>query len=272
MNYDYPMLSYRNFLEVGTLFLISGTDNTASPISNVYDLDTSNPALPTSSATGELEFEIRLPSTDTNHTADIVILGADRHFPTGHMTTGFNFTVSVWSATGWVVVGSITPVPSSSENRSYIKKLITHVPVVTGGLYKYKVRYYGLSPNSTVSIPEGYIGPALEMPPVDFGYDEYNDVSSGEQFESISGRVYRTTHYKRLELKPHWSVVSVSMDNEINEFREGAIEDRKSFWWAWKPDSQPNSCYLMFNKAGAAAYPIKSPVHRSFALDLIEAI
>ena len=136
----------------------------------------------------------------------------------------------------------------------------------------YRLTITGLAPGSPFLLPELFLGPRLDMPFVDYNYDPYIEKFKGNVFEAESGRQFVTLHYRRLELKPSWSMVPTVKSVEVDVFREDHLELRKPFWYAWRPDTTPLECYMMRHKAESATMPIKTAVHRSFKLDLIEAL
>lgn len=301
MTNDYPIIAYDNWLAAATFTFTAGTDNTAAPFEYVANDDLTSPALPTS-AGALLTVEVGIPIislvadpsivdqilmqdgfallqengdnilTETNYAAgaQVFITGAARYDSVGYKTATGSFSIDYWNG-AWTALKSSTAL--SDQDTSTIYKLAAHTLVTTNGVYKYRLKYTGLAIDSTVTIPELFLGPALEMPPVDFGYDEYNDVTVGEKFVSISGRKYKTAHYTHITAHPVWSVISRdTYDEAIMEFRDEVLERCESLWWAWQPDTSPNSCYLMANKTSSVSFPIKSPVHRSFSLDLEESL
>lgn len=270
MTNDYPIIAYDNWLAAATFTFTAGTDNTAAPFEYVANDDLTSPALPTS-AGALVTIEISIPVASAVATgAQVFITGAARYDSVGYKTATGSFSIDYWNG-AWVALKTSTAL--SATDTSTIYKLAAHTLVADGGVYKYRLNYTGLAVDSTVTIPELFLGPVLEMPPVDFGYDEYNDVTVGEKFVSISGRKYKTAHYTHITAHPVWSVISRdTYDEAIMEFRDEVLEHCESLWWAWQPDTSPNSCYLMANKTSSVPFPIKSPVHRSFSLDLEESL
>jgi len=135
-----------------------------------------------------------------------------------------------------------------------------------------RITITGLTAGNPVTIPELYVGPSMQMPFLDYGYDPYVEVFKGKTQDHESGRQTVTLHYKRVELKPRWSIVGNSYVAAIEDFREEQLENRLPMWWAWQPDTSPTECYMMRHKGESAPFPIKAAGYRSFALDLIEAL
>ena len=136
----------------------------------------------------------------------------------------------------------------------------------------YRITINGLTAGAVFSLPELYLGARLEMPFVDFNYDPYIEKFQGNTFNSESGRQFTTLHYRRVEVNPNWAVVTIAKAVEVDLFREDHLELRKPFWWAWYPDTAPTECYMMRHNPNTAPMPIRTAVHRSFGLKLIEAL
>lgn len=273
MNTDYPIIAYKNLLNAigdgtGSYAFTVGTENTSSPILNVINGDKVNPAFPVTDISGGLSIVFSLP---TAISAQVFIMGADRHAVAGFKEASGSFTLDYWDGIAWQSLIALTAL--SLENTSTIYKLSAHTLGLSGAVYQYRLTYSSLPILSAVSIPELYLGTVLEMAPVDYGYDEYNEIYKGSKFQATSGRLYKTLHYRRLEVSPKWSVLERAVyDIAINDFREIALETLQSFWWAWMPDTQPNACYLVSHDADKTAFPIVSSVHRSLSLKLVEEI
>jgi len=266
MTTDAPIIAYDNLLVGATYTLNAGTEQTASPISDAATLDLTRPALPKTNASGVVEIEYQVNIT----VPTVFIMGAARHDNTaGYKTSYGTFAVHYWNGSAWV---TLITAALSAVNVSTIYKLAAHIPVAVDSKYKYRLTYSGLTPNSTISIPELFLGSCIEMPFLDFGYDEYNDVLKGNKFTSLSGRTYMVAHYRRLEARPSWSTVPRSYDQYSQVFREEVIEQAKPFWWSWQPDTSPNATYMVQSNVDHVEYPILSVVHRSLKLDLVEAL
>jgi len=269
MNTDYPLIAYNNLLESTSLItMVAGTNNTSAPMTNVYDKDKLNPAIPQADATGTVTVTFDLPTATS---AQVFIMGADRHDAAGFKSTGGTFTLSYWNGVAFVTL--LSAVTISAANTATIYKLTTHILGLSGAVYQYQLTYTGFIANSSISIPELFLGQVLELPPVDYGFDEYNEVYRGSKLDSISGRIYKTLHYRRLELYPSWSVLDrQTFDVAINAFREDCLELLKSFWFAWQPDTSPDAVYLGIHDGDNAAYQIKTSVHRTFKLKFVETV
>ena len=267
MNTDYPIIAHQNLLDSFAYTVTVGADETFAPITNVANGDKLRPALPVTDASGGLSITFDF----TNATAaEVFILGADRHDAAGYKTTGGTFALDYWNGTAFVSLISATSL--TAKDTSTIYKLSTHTLGLNGAVFQYRLAYAGLTASATTVIPELFLGTALEMPPVDYGFDDYPEVFRGAKFNSTLGRIYKTLNYRRLEMSPSWSVVERTQDVDILALREETLELLKSFWFAWQPDTSPNECYLFINDADKIAYPMKSPVHRTFKLKLIEVI
>jgi len=267
MAVDSPIIAYDNLLDGSSGYtIIDGSDGLGAPFSNSYNRDILSPAIPTTDSLGAFTIDIDMPSSTA---AEVFIMGAHRRESAGFKATGGNVALWYWNGTGWVTAIGTTPI--TAQNVSTIYKLPAHTLGLNGAVYQYKLTYTSITSISSIFIPELFLGTMLEMKSPDVGYDPYNNVFSGSKFSSLSGRTYKNLHYNRLELKPKWTVLERSVyDAKIADFRELALEPMRSMWWAWMPDTLPNECYLMIHDGNTRPYPIKSVVHRSFALDLIE--
>jgi len=273
MAIDYPLIAHNNLLDAlvdgtGSYAVTVGTDGTGGPFSDCASRDMLRPALPVADAAGAVTVEISLPTATA---AEAFIYGAHRHDSTGYKSTGGTFTLEYWDGAAWVAL--LTAQTVTAQNVSTIYKLPAHTLGPSGAVYKYRLSMAGFTANSTVVVPELFLGPVLEMPQLDYGFDPYHEIYKGSKFEALSGRVYKNLHFKRLELKPRWAVMERSTyDAEIDIFRESTLETMRSFWWAWQPDSLPNETYMMLDNGTSTSFPIKSPQHRSMALSLVEDI
>lgn len=149
--------------------------------------------------------------------------------------------------------------------RGTITSTINYAPV-------YSISVSSLSISSDVPLPEVWLGNALVMPYIDYGFDPYVEFVKNPGFQSENGRTYESVRFRRVELNPHWSVVPDSLWASVDLFREQSFETRTPFWWAWKPLSSPLEVYLMKHKPNTLPMPYKSAVHRSFNLPMVEAV
>jgi len=138
--------------------------------------------------------------------------------------------------------------------------------------YQYRMTISGLMASSDIIVPEIFLGPRLEMPFIDLSYDPYNEVAKATTFEAENGRINEQLRYRRVELRPKWSHLIQSEYTAVDVFREAHLERRIPFWFAWQPDTSKEECYMMRNRAKSARMPFITQIHRSFNLDLVEAI
>jgi hypothetical protein len=138
--------------------------------------------------------------------------------------------------------------------------------------YQYRMTISGLTASSDIIVPEIFLGPRMDMPFIDLPYDPYNEVSKASTFEAENGRINEQLRYRRVELRPKWSHLIQSEYTAVDTFREAHLEKRIPFWFAWQPDTSKEECYMMRHRAKSARLPFITQIHRSFGLDLVEAI
>jgi len=266
---DSPMLLWYNLLAGQPYTVTAGTEEAGRPISNVANLDTLRPAQIAADATGTATITWTLAPGIGYGTMpfgfgpwggqwpiEAIVLGANRHQSAGFRTTGLTWSIAgetiidIWPTNSAVVI--IPPTPFVGT---------TMTLTITGA-----------AAGQLITIPELYVGPAITMPYLDLGYDPYHEVANAGAFRTESGREYLALRYRRLELSPSWSVVPSSLWAMLDGFRENVLEQRKALWWAWAPASHPTEVYLVRHSQPSATMPIKTAVHRSMRLKLVEAV
>lgn len=267
---DAPLLLWHNLIEGATHTVNAGTEYPGAPAANMANGDTLRPCQIEADASGVIEVAFDAPAGygygsmpfgfgpyGGAWNIEAIVLGANRHQSAGFRTPGLTWTISghqvldIWPTSSAVVIPLDTP--------------ITPGATIT-------VRIEGASANQLVTIPELYVGPALTMPHLDLGFDPYNEVTSAGAFKTESGREYLSIRYRRLELAPKWSVVPSSLWADLDFVREDVLEARRTFWFAWAPQSRPTEVYLVRHAQSSAPMPIKSAIHRSLGLTLVEAV
>jgi len=268
---DQPIIVHSSVVDLNALDGVStiqfnvGTSGGGSLATRMFNQDLLSPSIARSDASGVVTFLISVTTE-----AQALVLGAHRNDAVGFKSDAGSFTLGFFDGVAFTTIASGA---MTAENTSTVYKLPAHtvVPVGASNIRNYEMTYTGQPALTDMVIPELFLGAMLEMPNVDYGYDPYNEVYRGAKFTAMSGRLYKTLHYRRLELNPRWSVLERSAyDTAIDNFREDVLETMESFWWAWMPDTAPNECYFMMQDADTTAFPIKSAVHRSMALKLVE--
>ena len=267
---DQPLICFHNLLSDAPYTVSAGTEYPGAPAGNMGNLDLLRPAQIEADASGVVQVDFTTPSAygwgsvvyglgpyGGTWRIDAIILGAHRHESGGYRTTGLT-----WEIAGYQVQ-DIWP-----ENASILIKPAT--PIVPGSTIT--VRITGAAPGQLITIPELYVGPALAMPHLDLGYDPYHETTHAAVFRTESGREYLALRYRRLELRPRWSAITPDLWAMLDLLREDVLELRKPFWWAWAPDSRPHETYLVRHDGVAAQLPIRSAVHRTLDLRLVEAL
>jgi len=262
---DTPIIGYNNLLTGSNYTLVSGTDDSAAPLSDAWSWDMSRPALPRADASGVLSFTVPVSSgvgygydASGNYVAygdligyggvavaDIIILGAARNNPSGERFQGGSIQVIADN----VVVFSRTIY--EPRNASVIYNMTPHAAPSA-----YTITLSGLTPDATVRIPELFIGPALNMPRLDYGIDFYPETFHSTSFPAVSGRVIRSRKFVRAEDNLSWSNIEPEMANQIKVFVETALETVRPFWFCAFPESKPTDCYMGMHIGDRVRMPI----------------
>jgi len=208
---------------------------------------------------------------------DLLIVGAHKHD-----STGFRFdqgTVSAYSTgplgSGASVILVGTKSMAGNRNDPVLIKLAdisTYSPYTSAGGRIYRIEFTGLAPNETYVIPELFFGKALELPPMDYNYDESLEEWKGVSFTAENGRIYESALSRRYKADPVWGVLPESYAAAIETFREEHLEERRPFWWAWRPDTYDTQVYLMHHNARTAPMPRDTMAYRHFRLPMIESV
>ena len=275
-----PLIAWNNLLAAaGVAYVMdNGAESTGAPVSNAFTWDILKTAIVEADAGGIVKFTVTLPA-GAGFTGpfgaggfggggfggipslDTIIFGASRHDSGGFRTPATaNYIVSV-DGTPILTEADVWP-----ENKSIIRK----VALVSATAISFE--FNGYAANELVTIPELFAGPSLAMPFVDLGFDSYHEIAVGPTFVSESGREYPNLRFRKVELSPVWSSVPTSYWDEIEEFRENAIELRNPMWFAWKPDDAPAECYMMRHKPISAPFRYRTQTIKNFSLKLSEAI
>ncbi len=266
---DQPIIAWNNLLSGATVNVLAGALSAETPLSRLYDADLLRPCYFTPDGAGEVVLEIIAAQPVT-----CAIIGAARNDPAGYIAGASAVRFDAPSAVGY---GDM-PYGLYGYGDTYTES-VTHD--LTGGQAS---RMLSLWPTNTklvitftgvvgqLSFPELFVGTPLVMPWLDKGYDPYDEVTNASIFEAESGREYARIRYRRVELAPHWGEVERELWDAVDAFREGVVELRKAFWFAWRPHTAPSEVYLVRHSDRRALFPILSAKHRSFGLKLKEVV
>lgn len=285
---DNPLIGWKNLLALGDdPIFTAGSDSVANPIANVFNGFTTRPALPITDGTGTVAIEfIGLNSGDGfgavgfgaggfggvafggSYKAELFVLGAARHNPAGYHFTGGNIKIELFDdGTGaWFTV--VDEAISAPENKSQMYQLAASV----GKVSMARLTISGQAANSSINIPELYLGPSIVMPFIDLGFDPYIERAKGNSLDISTGRKLKNVRYKRLEVKPKWSSLTKSQYTEVDLFREDVIENADKFWWIWSPEDHSQEVYLVQHDSEIAPMPFVRQTIRSFSLNIVEAL
>ena len=284
-----PLIGWKNLIALGnTPTVTTGTDSVANPISNVFNGFTTRPALPITDGAGVVVvlFEglndggagfgsIGFGEGGFGDTvfggaykADLFIIGAARHNPAGYHFTGGNVKIELFDdgiGDWFTVVDEAIAMP---ENKSQMYQLAASV----GTILSARLTISGQAADSSINIPELYLGPSIIMPFIDLGFDPYIEVAHGNNVNVSTGRKLKNVRYKRLEVNPKWSSLTKSQATEVDLFREDVIENADKFWWIWSPEENVSEVYLVQHDAETAPMPFVRQTIRSFALKIVESL
>lgn len=270
---DTPLIGWKNILLGSSYVVNKGAEIAGREFSNVWNVDLLTTAQIEADSSGDVKITVTIGAGDIPYGAggygegsygvlasDLFIIGAHRHDSAGFRTAGGRILATL---DGTPVVDRLDIWP---ENASVA------FPFDSAAGTTLVLDFTGFAAYQVVNIPELFFGPSIQMPGLHAGYDPYDEVSRGSDFNSESGRVYSTVRYKRLELSPRWRHIHSTLWNAVDEFREGALEEKNPFWYVWAPESLTHQTYLMRNGRNRAPFPYVTWQYRSFALKLEEAI
>jgi len=281
-----PLIGWKNLLAFGNdPTVTTGTDSTSNPITNVTNGFMTRPALPIADGSGTVVVEFTglnsgfgsfgfgeegfgLSPFGGVFTADLFIIGAARNNSAGEHFTGGNVKLELYdsvSAAWTTVVDTAMPATANVSQRFLLDPL-------TGAATSARLTITGQTANSSVRLPELYLGPAITMPFLDLGFDPYIEVSKGNRVDVSTGRTLRNVRFRRIEVDPSWSNLERATWEEVDLFREDVIEEAGKFWWLWAPESAPAAVYLVQHDKESAPMPYKSATLRTFRLKLVEAL
>lgn len=279
---DAPMIAFGNMLVGAVYTMLLGVDNPQAPLSNAWSWDTQKPALPTADANGVVSFSFVTPlgvgygmDAFSNFIefgfhqgfggvveADTLILGASRHLEVGRRFSA-PATIEVFAD----AMNILSVKSYASSNASEVLALANHTYPIN-----YTITISGLTPNFTANIPELFFGAVMRMPFLEFGYNEYGEVTKSTVFPAGSGRDHYSRKYRRMELRPKWKNIEPTLSFYFLLFIEQAIEENQPFWWAWAPISRPSEVYLMQHKGGKVNKPLRAGMRFDTSLYLVEAV
>ncbi len=266
---DKPIIAWDNLLQVSTVVIPAGTINPDTPLSRLYDGDMLRPCYFTPNGAGQVIIEVT-PSQPIS----CAILGSARNDAAGYIAGATSVRLDALSEVGY----GDQPYGLYGYGDRYTET-VTHD--LTGSPASRMLRFWPTCTKLTItfsgvvgqlSVPQLFVGNVLEMPWLEQNYDPYNEAINFAVFEAESGRDYSRLRYRRVELDPQWLMVERVLWTSVDAFREGALELRKPFWFAWMPSTAPSEVYLVKHVNPSAPFPIKSAKHRSFGLKLKEVI
>lgn len=266
---DQPIIAWDNLLPTAAFTVLSGTLNSDTPIERLYDADMLRPCYFTPDAAGMVVIQI-VPT----QALSCAIIGCARNDAAGFISGATSVRFDALSEIGYgdlpyglygygdlyteTVTHDLTGAPASRMLRFW--STCTQLAITFSGI------------TGQLAFPELFVGNVLEMPWLDQNYDPYDEVTGTATFEAESGRSYERLTYRRVELAPSWGLVPRDLWPAVDAFREGALDLRKPFWFAWMPKSAPGEVYLVKHTAPSAKFAIHSAKHRSFALKLREVV
>lgn len=266
---DKPIIAWNNLLATSTVVVTAGTINPDTPLSRLYDGDMLRPCYFTPNGAGQVVIEVT-----PNQPISCAILGSARNDAAGYIAGATSVRFDALSVVGF----GVYPFGMYRFGDHYTET-ITHD--LTGSPASRMLRFMATCTKLTITfsgvvgalfVPQLFVGNVLEMPWINQNYDPYHEVAGTAAFEAESGREYTRLRYRRVELDPSWDIIERALWDGVDAFREGAVEMRKPFWFAWMPYTAPSEVYLVKHINSSAPFPIKSAKHRSLALKLKEVV
>lgn len=266
---DQPIIAWDNLLSASVVNVLVGTLNPDTPLSRLYDGDLLRPCYFTPNASGQVIIEITPTSP-----ISCAILGSARNDAAGFIAGTTSVRFDAFSVVGF----GIYPFGMYRFGDHYTES-ITHD--LTGAPTSRMLRFMATCTTlrltfsgvvGVLALPQLWVGNALSMPWLNLNYDPYQEVVGVASFEAESGREYSRLRYRRVELDPSWDIIERADWPLVDDFREGAVEMRKPFWFAWMPYSAPTEVFLVKHMAQSAPFPMKSAKHRSLSLKLKEVV
>ncbi|MBA4381047.1 MAG: hypothetical protein C0406_00635 [Sideroxydans sp.] len=271
---DQPIIAWENLLQGATTNVVAGTISVDTPISCLYDGDLLRPCYFTPNGAGQVIIEI-IPTSPIS----CAILGSTRNDAAGFIAGATQVVFEAESICGFGTYaygsvpfgayrfgGNYTETITHDLTGAPASRLLRFMPTCT----TLRLIFSGVV--GALVLPQLWVGNPLAMPWLNLNYDPYQEVVGTAAFEAESGREYSRLRYRRIELDPSWDMIERADWPLIDDFREGALELRKPFWFAWMPNTEPTKVFLVKHVAQTAPFPIKSAKHRSFALKLKEVV
>ncbi|OIO70892.1 MAG: hypothetical protein COS35_06475 [Zetaproteobacteria bacterium CG02_land_8_20_14_3_00_50_9] len=287
-NTDWPLICWDNQLSLVSSYSVTlGQDGSSAPLNNAWTWDALRLAIPRADAGGQWQVELDItPQQMLDSTSfgawyfggfgvpDVLVLGAHQHDEAGFRFAEGQVQLEYWNGAAWVELIEQQDI-IAAPHQSMICKMAYHEPELVGSAYRYRLTFYGLDASGDFVVPELFLGPALEMPPLDLGYDPENEIWTGSKFRASSGRLVRRTSARQMMGRASWdgdARITADKMIEINMFREAQLEEALPFWWFWMPDSAPFHGYLMLNPAEEVPAPIRSGNYRTWQLPMEESV
>lgn len=270
MDADYPIIAYDNLLSTADVRLRIGALDGASSLDKLWNDDLLRPCFFQSSG-GVVELGIY-----TTSPINCCIIGQDRNDSAGQLVGVGGVTVTAYTndvgfghgGFGQGGFGGYNPIKTKTftvagTQRSKLLRFDTTCNLLV-------ITFTGC--DAAVAIPEIFVGKALKMPLLSYGFDPYLESTNISLFQAESGREYSRLRFRRIELNPQWANVPHTMWTDIDTFRERALETRSPFWFAWAPTAYPEDVFQVRHVDGTAPFPIQRALYRRFALKLQEVI
>lgn len=207
----------------------------------------------------------------TPREVNCLVLGAARQDSVGARTVPTRYRV--WAESGFGT-GGFGAGGAGGEVIDYAEAHASNASVWRGfrsvQASRVTVWMWGLPADAVV--PELFIGRAVTMPYLDFGFDPQNEVAYGPSFLSEGGREYLQQRYARMEFSPRWAAIDKELWADIDDLRSHAFRPGRPVWFAAMPQSAPDQTYYLRQGDKQTPFPMSSQKARSLSLKLVEAL
>jgi len=245
----------------------TGLEQSGTLLTEAWTWDALRNAILTADVNGAATVNLYIRGAAPTH----FVFGAHRHDAAGFRVNEGTCYIDAYTASGWTNVGSAN-LATNASNLPELIVLSAYTPDTIAGHYQFRMRLTGLTASSDFAIPELFLGEALTMPFIEYGFDPATEEWTGPSTTAETGRIYESALSRRYTSNPSFTYIDGATATAIDTFRESHLEERTPFWWFWEPTGSPTVGYMMKHAAKSAPMPIVNAIYRRLQLQMIEAV
>lgn len=263
-----PLLLYFNN-EPDQYSMIAGVENSGLLFSEAFTWDALRNWIVTTDVSGVVTVQMDFLAAPT---INYLVLGAHRHDAAGFRFSGGSVGLQYWNGAAFVDCLATTAI-TAETNRPSIQEVAAHTVTVNGGYYSYQLTLSGLSITSDIALPELFLGDALVMPGIKYGYDPYLEEWTGPSQTTETGRIYESALSRRYSPKPKFNKLDSAKTVEVRAFIENTLEERAAFWFFYDPLNDAAHGLMCKHRGKTAPVRISQPNGiTDFTLNMIESV